>query len=72
MLSDLASPRSTASRSTLLRVLGYCFVLIAGGNDTVTGLLGGAAVALTERPDERRKLLDTPGRIPGAVEELLR
>ncbi|MGO9456389.1 MAG: cytochrome P450 [Acidimicrobiales bacterium] len=72
MLSDLAAAEVDGEPLDALRILGYCFVLIAGGNDTVTGLLGGAAVALTERPDERRKLLDTPGRIPGAVEELLR
>ncbi len=72
MLSDLAAVEVDGEPLDALRILGYCFVLIAGGNDTVTGLLGGAAVALTERPDERRKLLDTPGRIPGAVEELLR
>jgi len=53
-------------------VLGFCFVMVAGGNDTATGLLGHSAAALTEFPDERRRLLEDPARIPGAVEELLR
>jgi cytochrome P450 len=46
--------------------------MIAGGNDTASGLLSGSAVALSERPDERRRLVDDPGLLPGAVEELLR
>ncbi|HEY5246703.1 MAG TPA: cytochrome P450, partial [Acidimicrobiales bacterium] len=36
------------------------------------GLLGGAAVALTEEPEQRRRLAEDPSLIPGAVEELLR
>jgi hypothetical protein len=72
MLSDLVAAEVDGERLDLARILGYCFVMIAGGNDTVTGLLGGAAVLLTERPDQRQLLLDDPGRIPLAVEELLR
>jgi len=53
-------------------ILGYCFVMIAGGNDTTTGLLGGAAELLAAHPDQRRLLVDDPARIPNAVEELLR
>jgi cytochrome P450 len=46
--------------------------MVAGGNDTTTGLLGVAAELLTEHPDERRRLLADPGAIGPAVEELLR
>lgn len=53
-------------------ILGYAFVMIAGGNDTTTGLLAGAAELLTTFPDQRRRLLDSPSLIPTAVEELLR
>ena len=53
-------------------VLGYTFVMIAGGNDTVTGLLGGSAELLSAHPDQRQRLIDDPSLIPGAVEELLR
>ena len=45
----------------LLRILGFAFTMIAGGNDTVTGLLGGAAELLTSHPAQRRLLLDRPG-----------
>jgi cytochrome P450 len=72
MLSDLVAARIDGRPLDLDEILGYCFVLIAGGNDTTTGLLGGAAVVLTEQPEPRRVLLDGAGLIPGAVEELLR
>src|SRR6185312_13031965 len=47
-------------------------VMIAGGNDTATGLLAGAAELLTAHPDQRQLLIDDPELIPGAVEEMLR
>jgi cytochrome P450 family 130 len=56
----------------MLRILGFAFTMIAGGNDTVTGLLGGAAELLTTHPDQRQLLLDRPDLLPTAVEELLR
>lgn len=55
-----------------LQILGFAFTMVTGGNDTTTGLLGGAAEILTERPDQRQLLLDDPGLIAGAVEEFLR
>jgi cytochrome P450 family 130 len=72
MLSDLVVAEVDGAPLPLDEILGYCFVMIAGGNDTASGLLSGSAVALTERLDQRRLLLDDPGLIPGAVEELLR
>lgn len=55
-----------------LRVLGFAFTMIAGGNDTATGLLGGAAELLTASPDQRRLLLERPDLLPAAIEEMLR
>jgi cytochrome P450 len=72
MLSDLVVAEVDGEPLPLDEILGYCFVMIAGGNDTASGLLSGSAVALTERPDQRRLLLEDPRLIPGAVEELLR
>ncbi len=72
MLSDLVSARVDGRPLGLDEILGYCFVMIAGGNDTASGLLGGAAVALTEWPGQRALLIDDPTLIGRAVEELLR
>ena len=53
-------------------ILGYAFVMIAGGNDTTTGLLAGAAELLTRHPEQRQRLLSDRSLIPNAVEEFLR
>src|SRR6201997_3103100 len=58
--------------SGTLSILAYTFTMVTGGNDTVTGMLGGSMPLLNERPDQRRLLVDNPGLIPDAVEELLR
>ena len=55
-----------------LSVLGFTFTMVTGGNDTTTGMLGGSMPLLHRRPDQRRLLVDDPGLIPGAVDELLR
>ena len=56
----------------LEEILGYAFVMVAGGNDTAIGLLGGSAELLTDHPDQRARLLDDPTLVPNAVEECLR
>jgi cytochrome P450 len=55
-----------------LSILAFTFTMVTGGNDTVTGMLGGSMPLLHERPDQRQLLVDDPDRIPDAVEELLR
>ena len=56
----------------LLSILAYVFTMVTGGNDTTTGMLGGAVQLLTERPDQRRALVENPELVDSAVEELLR
>ena len=53
-------------------VVGFVFTMVTGGNDTMTGMLGGSAELLTDRRDERQRLLDDPSLLENAVEELLR
>ncbi|WP_236572773.1 cytochrome P450 [Streptomyces sp. GS7] len=71
-VSDLVGLLPADDGTALLRILGFAFTMVAGGNDTTTGLLGGAAELLTAHPGRRRTLLDTPALLPSAVEELLR
>lgn len=56
----------------VLSILAFTFTMVTGGNDTVTGMLGGSAQLLHQRPDQRRLLIDDPARIDDAVDELLR
>ncbi len=55
-----------------LSILAFTFTMVTGGNDTVTGMLGGSMPLLHQRPDQRQLLADDPERIPDGVEELLR
>lgn len=72
MITQLAFADLSGSELETLEILGYAFVMITGGNDTATGLLGGAAELLTEYPEQRAKLIERPELIPNAIEELLR
>lgn len=56
----------------LLSVLAFVFTMVAGGNDTTTGALGGAVELLSARPDQRALLVADPGLLSDAVEEFLR
>ncbi len=71
-ISQLLSDDDEADAVPLLRILGFAFTMVAGGNDTTTGLLGGSAELLTEQPDQRQWLIEHPERIGDAVDELLR
>ena len=56
----------------LLSILAFTFTMVAGGNDTTTGMLGGSVELLAARPDQRQLLVEHPARIAAACEELLR
>lgn len=56
----------------ILSILAFTFTMVTGGNDTTTGMLGGSVQLLQERPDQRRRLIEDPGLIRDAIDELLR
>jgi cytochrome P450 len=53
-------------------IAGFATLLGGAGAETVTKLVGNAAVLFSRHPDQWRKVLDDPGLIPSAVEEILR
>jgi len=53
-------------------ILGFCYLLLIGGNDTTTNLIGNGMELLARHPDQRAELVADPSLIPGAVEEMLR
>jgi cytochrome P450 len=53
-------------------IAGFLSLLAGAGAETVTKLVGNAAVLFARHPDQWRLVLDQPGLIPGAVEEVLR
>lgn len=71
-VSHLVAAGRADDQDGLVAVLGYVFTMVTGGNDTTTGLLGGAVQLLAADPVERARL--TSGEVPvaDALEELLR
>jgi cytochrome P450 len=72
LMSALLDAEIDGRRLTDEELLGFCFVLIVAGNDTTTNLIANGAVLLADHPDQRKLLAQAPGRIPDAVEEMLR
>jgi len=72
VISSLVHSKIQGEEVSLAKILGIGFTMVTGGNDTTTGLLGGAVELLTRHPDQRALLLADPSRIPNAIEEFLR
>ena len=52
--------------------VGLTFILFEASIDTTSGLLSNGLLALARNPEQRRRLVEDPSLIPGAVEEILR
>lgn len=61
-----------ASAVDPLRILGFAFTMITGGNDTTTGLLSVGLDLLHQAPDQQALLADDLSLADDAVQELLR
>jgi cytochrome P450 len=53
-------------------LLALSTLLLVAGHETTSNLIGNAVLALLAHPGERKRLLDDPGLLPGAVDEFLR
>ena len=53
-------------------ITGFLSLLAGAGAETVTKLVGNAAVLFARHPDQWKLVVDQPGLVPGAVEEILR
>ncbi len=53
-------------------IAGFLSLLGGAGAETVTKLVGNAAVLFHRNPDQYAKVVGDPGRVPAAVEEILR
>jgi cytochrome P450 family 130 len=56
----------------MLSVLAFVFTAVVSGIDTTTGMLGGSAQLLHQRPDQRKLLVENPELIPASLDEFLR
>jgi cytochrome P450 len=53
-------------------LVGFLVTLIGAGQDTTSALISHCLIHLSHSPNDRAALIADPGRIPAAVEELLR
>jgi cytochrome P450 len=57
---------------TTQELLSSLFQLVVAGHDTTASLIGNGVVALLDHPDQLQALLADPGRLPVAIDELIR
>ncbi|MGV9799964.1 cytochrome P450 [Mycobacterium sp. NPDC003449] len=69
---EFTDEHGVTRKLTREELLIYINVVAGAGNETTTRLIGWAAKVLAENPDQRRQLVENPGLIPQAIEELLR
>jgi cytochrome P450 len=72
VISQLLTVEADGDRLTDQEVLGISHLLFMAGLDTVTASLAWTWQFLATHPEHRQQILDDPGQIPDAVEELLR
>jgi cytochrome P450 len=72
LVSALASAEHEGGLLSEDEVIATCILLIFAGQETTTGLIANAVVALDAHPGQRDLLAASPELMPGAVEELLR
>ena len=72
LITGLVNAEIEGRPLTHAELLGACHLLLLGGLDTVTATLDCIVVYLANHPDRRQAIVDNPGLIPAAIEELLR
>jgi cytochrome P450 len=70
--AELKNDDGSISRLDDVEIAGFTSLLGGAGAETVTKLIGNAAVLFADNPEQWQKVLDDPARIPAAVEEILR
>lgn len=72
LIGTLVGVESEGELLTDWEILGFCFVMVAGGNDTTGNLISHSVAWLGGDPRQREMLVADPGLIPDALMEVLR
>lgn len=72
LISSLVRAEEAGDALTLDEVVATCVLLLFGGHETTTNLIGNGMLALLQHPGELAALQSDLGLLPAAVEEVLR
>jgi cytochrome P450 len=72
LVSRIAHVEDEGDTLTRADALAFLVLLLIGGNETTTNLVGQAVIALVSNPDQYTKVCREPERIPDVIEETLR
>jgi cytochrome P450 len=72
LISDLIAAHEAGETLTAQELVDFCIVLLVGGNETTTNLLGNAILCFHEYPAAYERLKQEPKLLPLAIEEVLR
>jgi cytochrome P450 len=72
LISNFLTAEVDGHRLTDEDVLDICYLFFLAGLDTVTASLDCMVAFLAQHPEHRQQLVDDPGLIPHAIEEMLR
>ncbi len=72
LITALSKAEIDGERLNNNELVNFCTLLLAAGQETTKNLLANALVCFTDHPDTMEKLVQEPGLMPSAVEEVLR
>jgi cytochrome P450 len=72
LVTALCSAEMNGERLDEWDLLTFCRILLVGGNETTTNLIGNGVLTLLDNPAELARLRADPGLVPSAIEEMLR
>jgi len=70
--AEIQRDDGTTTQLDDVEIAGFASLLGGAGAETVTKLVGNAAVLFADNPEQWQMVLDDPANVPGAVEEILR
>jgi len=72
VLTRLIRGEPAGERLSEAELLHNCIFILNAGHETTTNLIGNGLHALARRPEQKQQLIDEPGLVVSAVEEILR
>lgn len=72
LISDLIAAHEAGETLSAQELVDFCIVLLVGGNETTTNLLGNAVLCFNDYPEAFTQLKQDPQLLPLAIEEVLR